>query len=121
MIGALLLVLFFTGCVQVQMLPHLDEALTLQSFSAEKDGQHRYVRDADVRFDKLLAAVQSGDVKKYRTKENIVNAFGPAVLTTNVVADGQPLTQCLYRHVIGSKAKQKVYLYFNAKGQLTHW
>lgn len=117
----LIMVISFSGCVQVRMLPHLDEASTLQSFSAEKDGQHRYVHDADVRFDKLLAAVQSGDIKKYRTKENIVNVFGPAVLTTNVVVDGQPLIQCLYRHAIGSKAKQKVYLYFNAQGQLTHW
>ena len=121
MMGLLLSVLFFSGCVQVQMLPHLDEALTLRSFSAEKDRQHRYVRDADAGFDKLLAAVQSGDIKKYRTKENIVNAFGPAVLTKNIVVDGQPLMQCLYRHAIGPKAKQKVYLYFNARGQLTHW
>lgn len=119
--GLLLPVLFFSGCVQAQMLPHLDEARTIQSFSAQKDEQHQYVRDVDARFDQLLAAAQSGEIKKYRTKENIVNAFGPAVLTQNIVVDGQPLMQCLYRHAIGPKAKQKVYLYFNAQGQLTHW
>ncbi len=121
MILLLLSVLFFSGCVQVQMLPYLDQALTLQSFGAEKDGQHQYVRNADARFDQLLSAAQSGDIKKYRTKENIVNAFGPAVLTQNIVVDGQPLMQCLYRHAIGSKAKQKVYLYFDNKGLLVKW
>ena len=121
MIGLLLFVLFFSGCVQAQMLPHLDEALTLRSFGAQKDEQHQYVRDADARFDKLLAAVQSGDIKKYRTKENIVKAFGEPILTRDIVIDGLPSTYGLYRHAIGSKAKQKVYLYFNAQGQLTRW
>ncbi|MDO8675761.1 MAG: hypothetical protein Q7K71_06585 [Candidatus Omnitrophota bacterium] len=121
MIAPLLLVLFFSGCVQVQMLPHLDEALTLRSFSAQKDEQHQYVRDADARFDKLLAAVQSGDIKKYNTKKDIVRAFGEPVLTKDIVIDGLPSTYGLYRHAIGSKAKQKVYLYFNAQGQLTYW
>ena len=114
--------LVFSGCVQVQMLPHLDEASTLQSFSAQKDEQHQYVREADVRFDKLLAAVQSGDInKKYNTKKDIVKAFGEPVLTKDIVIDGLPSTYCLYRHAIGPKAKHKVYLYFNAQGQLTHW
>ena len=113
--------LVFTGCVQVQMLPYLDQALTLQSFSAQKDGQHQYVRDVDARFDKLLAAVQSGQIKAYNTKEDIVKAFGEPVLTKDIVIDGLPSTYCLYRHAIGPKAKQKVYLYFNAQGHLTHW
>ncbi len=117
-----MIVLFvFTGCVQVQMLPHLDEALTLRSFGAESDGQHQYVRDADARFDQLLAAAQSGGLQKYKTYGNIVHVFGAPVLTQNIVVDGQPLTQCMYRYVIASKAKQKVYLYFDNKGLLVKW
>ncbi len=121
MMGLLLLVLFFSGCVQVQMLPHLDEALTLRSFGTESDGQHQYVRDVDARFDQLLAAVQSGDIKKYNTKNAILKAFGEPVLTKDIVIDGLPSTYCLYRYAIASKAKQKVYLYFDNKGLLVKW
>ena len=117
----LVLTVFFSGFVQVQMLPHLDEAMTLQSFSAQKDEQHQYVRDADARFDKLLAAAQSGGLQKYKTYGDIVHAFGPPVLTQNIVVDGQTLTQCMYRYAIASKAKQKVYLYFDNKGLLVKW
>ena len=103
------------------MLPHLDEALTLRSFSAQKDEQHQYVRDADARFDQLLAAVQSGDIKKYNTKKDIVRAFGEPVLTRDIVIDGLPSTYCLYRYAIASKARQRVYLYFDNKGLLVNW
>jgi len=121
MMGLLLLVLFFSGCAQAQMLPHLDEAMALRSFGAEKDRQHKYVRNADAQFDKLLAAVQSGDIKKYGTKENIVKAFGEPILTRDIVIDGLPSTYCLYRYAIASKAKQRVYLYFDNKGLLVKW
>jgi len=121
MIAPLLLVLFFSGCVQAQMLPHLDEALTLRSFSAQKDEQHQYVRDADARFDQLLAAVRSGGLQKYKTYGDIVHVFGPPVLIEDIVIDGLPSTYCLYRHAIASKAKQKVYLYFDNKGLLVKW
>ena len=107
--------------MQLQMLPYLDQALLLKDMGDEKDAQDKYVLNANAGFDKLLAAVQSGDIKKYKTREDITRAFGEPVLIKDITADGQPLKQCLYRYAIQSKAKQKVYLYFDAQGHLTRW
>ena len=116
-----LMVFMFSGCMQMQMLPYLDQALTLQSLSQEKEGQNKYVLDADAQFDKLLAAVQSGDVKKYRTPQEVADAFGPPIFIKDMTIDGKPFRQYLYRYAIQSKSPKKVYLYFDDQGQLNHW
>ena len=116
-----LVVFLFGGCVQMQMLPHLDQALVLRSMDEEKDAQDKYVHDTDAQFEQLLAAVQSGDIKKYKTHKDIVSAFGPPVVTNNIAADGMEFKQCLYRYAIQSKSPKRIYLYFNAQERLIRW
>ena len=105
----------------MQMLPYLDRALVLRSMDEEKDAQDKLVFDVNAGFDKLLAAVQSGDIKKYKTHKDIVSAFGPPVLTKDITADGQAIKQCLYRYAIQSKSPKRIYLYFNAQERLIRW
>ena len=116
-----LMVFLLSGCMQMQMLPYLDQALVLKDLSAEKDRQNKYVFDADARFDKLLAAVQGGDIKNYRTQDDIAAVFGAPIATKDIIIDGKTLKQCLYRYAIQSKSPKRIYLYFDARGQLNHW
>ena len=117
----LLVVGIGSGCMQAQMLPHLDEALTLRSLSEEGDQQRKDVSAVNAAFDKLLAAVESGDIKKYRTQGDVMNAFGPPITVKDIVIDGKTLKVCLYRYAIQKEAKKRVYLYFNTKGHLVRW
>ena len=117
----LIIVIVSAGCMQLQMLPYLDQALVLQDFSNEKDGQQKFVNNTNATFDKLLAEVQNGMIKNYKTQEDVRKAFGPPIIAKDITADGQPLKQWMYRYAIQSKAKQKVYLFFNAQGRLMHW
>ncbi len=40
-----------SGCMQMKMLPHLDQALVLKDFGDDKDAQHKYVASVDGKFD----------------------------------------------------------------------
>ncbi|MBI4310097.1 MAG: hypothetical protein HY591_07190 [Candidatus Omnitrophica bacterium] len=110
--------LFLTGCMPLKMLPYLDQALVLQEFGREKDAQHLYVKNVDAQFDSMLAAVESGDIQKYKTEQEIVKTFGPPVLSREVEAEGKDLKQCLYRYAIAHKGPRKIYLYYDQSGGL---
>ena len=117
----LVIVIVSAGCFQLQMLPYMDQALVLQEFGAEKDRQQKYVTNANAAFDKLLAEAQSGTIKNYKTQDDIIKAFGPPVLSKDVMVNSQLFKRNMYCHAIVSKAKQKVYLFFDAQGNLTQW
>lgn len=110
-----------SGCTQLQMLPYLDQLLLLKSFGIEKDGQQKYVASMDTKFDKMLAQIQSGEIKKYKTERDIISAFGPAILANTVMMDGQVLKQCLYRYVIQKTGPHKVYMYYDRSGRLVRF
>ena len=110
------------GCVQVKMIPFLDQALILKEFSVEKDAQHKFVKLTDERFDKMREAAQSGAILKYKTAKDIVSAFGQPILIEGVTEQGVILERYLYRHAISKGENKKVYLYFNPQGgALTRW
>ncbi len=109
--------LFFTGCTELQLLPYLDQALMLKSFGEEKEAQHKFVKNSNAKFDALLNAVNTKDMSAYKTKEDIMRAFGEPVLKSTT-ADG--MERWLYRHNIPLRAKKKVYLYFSADKLTTY-
>ncbi len=105
----------------MQLLPYLDQALVLQEFGAEKDRQQKFVTNVDGNFDKLLAAANNGEIKKYKTQKEIVEVFGDPVLIKEVVIDGQTFQRALYRYAIQSKGPKRLYLFFDAQGNLMRW
>ena len=117
----ILVLSFFTGCMQMQMLPYLNQALVLKDFGAEKDAQHSYIKNADAKFDRMLAEFQSGEIQKYETEKDIIKAFGPPVLTKTVDIDGKIMKQDLYRYAIAHKGPNKIYVYYDQQGQLEKW
>lgn len=123
MLRALLCIfcLVLSGCTQLQFLPYLDQALTLKEFGAEKASQHKMVNDINARYDQLAAAVSSGDISKFKTEEDIVKAYGPALLISDVDIDGKSLKRSLYRYAVIRQAKDKIYLYYDNQGNLVKW
>ena len=107
-----------SACTQLQFLPYLDQALTLKEFGEEKKAQHQYVRDVHASFDKMLAAIDSGDNKKYKDEHAILHDFGQPIIA-HKNSDGSE--QWLYRYAILRQAKQKAYLSFDSKGNLIKW
>ena len=101
------------GCTQLKLLPYLDQALMLQEFGNDKEKQHKFIKNTNEKFDKLTAAINSGDIKHYKTEQEIINNFGPPILKSG--------DQALYRHAIGATAKSKAYLYYDDKGNLLRW
>jgi hypothetical protein len=112
------LLIILAGCSQLQFLPYLDQALLLKEFGQEKEGQHRYVQAVDANFEKLVAAIGSGEITKYKTKKAVVTAFGPPLFAKMVAVEGRELEQCLYRHAIQAKSPGRVYLYYDRSGLL---
>ena len=110
----LALLVLSSGC---SMLSHLDQIMAMSDYSKDKDAQHRMVKQINARYDQLVAAIQSGDIKKYPQQWAIRNAFGDPILIKSV--NGQE--QWLYRHTIPMKAKDKVWLYFDKEEKLVKY
>ena len=107
----LTLLVFSSGC---SVLNNLDQLLTLNEYSKEKDEQKKIVDKTDAQYDALAAAINSGEIKKYTNEASIREAFGEPISIKAL--DHQE--QWLYRHAIPLKAKDKVYLYFDGQGKL---
>lgn len=114
----LVCVWIFSGCMQLKMLPYLDQALTLQEFGRDKDQQEKFVKNVDVKFDRLCDAINAGRFQQYRTDKDVIKAFGPPILMADTNVDGAPAKRALYRYAIQSKGSKKVYLYYDAAGHL---
>ncbi len=117
----LILSLSASGCMQMKMLPHLDQALVLKDFGDDKDAQHKYVASVDGKFDELLVAIKSGGISKYKTEKDVVEKFGPPVFCTTAESEGKTVKQCLYRYAIQSKSPQRVYLFYDQNGGLVRF
>ena len=117
----LLFVFLSAGCMQLKMLPHLDQAMTLQALSKDGDAQHKFVVETDRNFDAFQEAMRSGAIKKYKTSTQITKAFGLPITAKVVEKDGKLLHRWLYRYALQKTGPQKIYIYFNADGQLMDW
>ena len=106
------------GCMQLKAVPHMDELLTLQAYSDEKESQIQWVEGKQKQFEDLLSAVKDGSIKNYVGQNAVAEAFGPPVISDQIEEQGQPVTRWLYRHQIQRFVGDRVYLYFKSDGQL---
>ena len=112
---------FAAGCMQMQLLPYLDQVLALKEFGDDKDAQHKYVKNINAQFDRLVIAVQSGEIRKYKTEQDVVKSFGPPVLSQTVESNGESLKRCLYRYAIQRTSPGKIYVYYDPQGNLVKY
>jgi hypothetical protein len=111
----ILMLLACTGCAEVK---YLDQAFALKAYSDEKDAQNRYVQQHDALFEQMLTQSRSPEAfKSYDRKMVFVHAFGDPIFCR----PAGDLEECLYRRIVKSSDSSKIYLYFNAKGELVRW
>ncbi len=120
---AMLAVLFLIccGCTQVQMLPYLDQVMVLKDFGEDKKSQDELIKKIDAGFDRLLKAIADGKMDKYKTQRDVINAFGPPIISEPEVVDGKIYTQALYRYAIQSKSPDKVHIFYDKDGRVAQW
>jgi hypothetical protein len=109
------LVFFIAGCTQVKQLQHLDELMTLQDVSKNGDEEVKFVEAQDKNFDRLLEVVKSDKLKNFPDKKSILSTFGQPILVSPMTSGGE---EWLYRYAIKYFNTDKIYLYFDDKGNL---
>jgi hypothetical protein len=106
------------GCMQLKAVPHMDELLRIKDYSDEKDAQAKWIEGEVNTFERLLTSVRNGSIKSYPDHNAVAAEFGKPVLAEEVQDAGQTVSRWLYRHPIQKLATDRVYLYFDAGGQL---
>jgi hypothetical protein len=108
-----LIVLFsFSGCA---IIHHMDELQMMAAYSRDKNVQHAMIKKNDASYDALVEVIKNGKIKSYTSSSAFIQNFGEPISKKNIDSNTE---QWLYRHAIPQKAKSKVYVYFDAKGQL---
>jgi hypothetical protein len=105
--------------MQAKALPHMNELLTLKSYSDEKEDQRQWVASKEEQFTHILKAVDDGSIKSYASQNAVIQEFGEPIIRDGIQDHGQVLTRWLYRHPIQRFASDRVYLYFSSDGHLT--
>lgn len=109
------MILSCAGCAELQ---HLDQALTLKAYSDEKDAQNKYVARHDALFEEMWREAQKPEAfKAGLTKPGFARAFGDPVFCRQAGV----LEECLYRRIVKPLESPKIYLYFDAQGELVRW
>jgi hypothetical protein len=111
----ILILLACTGCAEIR---YLDQALTLKAYSDEKDAQNAYVQKHDALFEDMLTRSREPDAfKTFASKVAFVRAFGDPVFCR----PAGDLEECLYRRIVKPSESPKIYVYFNARGEMMRW
>ncbi|MFA5059597.1 MAG: hypothetical protein WC676_03120 [Candidatus Omnitrophota bacterium] len=110
--------IIFCGCAK---LAHLEELLTLKSFSDNQAQQVKYVEVQDKKFALLLEAIKNDQMKDHPDKKEFLKTFGQPILAKRVVENGVELEEYLYRYSAKLSGSEKVYVYFDAQGKISRW
>lgn len=107
-----------TGCAK---LAHLQELLTLQDLSLDRDQQDAYVKNHDESFERLLTAVKNNSLNQFPDQKSFLKTIGKPVLIKKIVLSGESMERWLYRRTKQSFDSPKVYLYFDQFQKLRQW
>ena len=103
------------GCAKIS---HMDQLLTLKGVADEQTRIGKFVEAQDRKFDKMVKEAKDGTLDQYINKRKFVRAFGEPVVVTMVQEDDRELESWLYRHAMAYFHAEKIYLYFDADGNL---
>lgn len=103
------------GCAKVS---HMDQLLTLKGVADEQTRIKKFVDEQDRRFDKMVEEAKAGTLDQYINKREFMRTFGKPVFVTMVKEEDRELEAWLYRHATEYFHADKIYLYFDADGNL---
>lgn len=112
----LFLVVSSSGCAKVA---NMQELLRLKGYSDEKDRQSLLVENQNKRFERLLVAAKSNQLKNFPDQKSIWMNFGEPVFEKKVILAKTPYTVWMYRYSTKFFGSEKVYLYFDEKRNLS--
>ena len=105
-----------SGC---SALGHMDQLLTLKSFSDDQAAMDKDVARQNKRFEALTkASSQDSFLKQYPTKARIQKTFGDPIFVRPETKDGRDVELWLYRRATEYFNSDKIYLYFDPAGTL---
>jgi uncharacterized membrane protein YhiD involved in acid resistance len=117
-IGLFVFILSLVGCAK---LAHLQELLALKSYSEEGSRNQQFVAAHNAKFDALVKAIESQDIKKYSTQKSIKKAFGQPIFVGQKQVGDQEQELWMYRYATKYFNTSKVYLYFDSAHKLVTW
>lgn len=118
---ALLLLSVSCGCTQIQMLPYLDQVMTLKDFGEDKKAQEDLVLKIDAGYDRLQKAIADGKMDQYKNETQIIKVFGPPIINEHEAHEDSIYKKSLYRYTIQSKSPTKVHIFYDKNGKLVKW
>lgn len=116
-----LFLIFFVLCVYGCALRHTAEIGRLEDYGANMDEQKSSIKKCRENFEKLLGSVKKADMSAYATQEDFRKDFGEPVFIKNVSGRNDYSVLWLYRYCEKLGGSEKVYLYFDAAGNLVSW
>ena len=87
-------------------------------YSREMDNHKKVTDQTNQHYDALVAAIDANGLKPYADVVSMRTTFGEPIMKRSLLVNGQPHEQWVYRYALISKAKDKVYLYFDGQGKL---
>ena len=111
-------IFFLGGCAK---LAHLEQLLTMKAYSDNKDAQEEYVQAQTADFEKLLRHITENKDVMFKTKKELLAAFGPPVYRKKAFRNRQQEEVWLYRPPTAYFKGEKVYFCFGPEDDLLRW
>lgn len=108
---AFFIVAFLAGCSTVSGLDRI------KALSLSRDEQEATIKEQDQKFKQLLNDFSTGKIEKGASKDEITQAYGEPILITELKKDSLA-EEWMYRHPAQFFGSEKIFLYFNDKGEL---
>ncbi len=111
----------FLGCALIcgcSKVSRLDQLLTLKGLAEEQESVNQQVEVQNKYFDLMLKEMEDGTLDEYSNKEEILSFFSDPVFARFVSEGEEELEVWLYRYATQYFGVEKVYLYFDAEGDL---
>ena len=109
------LLIFSVGCSPIK---HLDQLLILKNMGEEQEEIDKYVEQQNAIFEAMLAQYHEDEFKSFSTQASILSEFGKPIMERNTMMGGASYTEWFYRYPVKFFASDKIYLYFDKKGNL---
>jgi hypothetical protein len=103
---------FIAGCSTVSGLDRI------KALSLSRDEQEATIEKQDQEFKQLLNDFSSGKLEKGTSKDKVIQAYGEPILIKEIKNDSSTNQEWMYRHPAQFFGSEKVFLYFNSKGEL---
>ncbi|MBP9854394.1 MAG: hypothetical protein KBD53_05975 [Candidatus Omnitrophica bacterium] len=106
---------FYSGCTKLGYAP---EIVTLQKLSHTQEITDKYVDHQEELFKEMKVEIANGQFDQYKNSTQIEKKFGEPAFVKPLESEDDNKEMWIYRRPVNYSDSDKVYLYFDGKGQL---